>query len=90
VCDRVVFTATAGVTTEQGTRLLLGFEPEQEIALFSDPSVKYTLAHAPAELAAPPAFDNLPAGWFVAMRADPEGGVNYVLSGKLGSLLFLK
>ena len=42
------------------------------------------------ELAAPPVFDNLPTGWFVIMRADPEGGVNYMLLNKLGSLLFLK
>lgn len=90
VCDRVVFSAATGVTAEQDARLLLGFEAEQERSLFGDPSVKYTLAHAPAELAAPPVFANLPAGWFVAVRADPEGGVNYVLSGKLGSLLFLK
>ncbi len=90
VCDRIVFTTTAGVTTEQGARLLLDFEPGQESVLFNDPSVKYTLAHAPAELAAPPVFDNLPTGWFVIMRADPEGGVNYVLLNKLGSLLFLK
>lgn len=89
VCDTLLFTTAAGFTTEADVGLTLGYAPDQFSALFDDPTVKYLIAQAPADCANGPQITNLPKGWFIA--AQPSGGkINYVLTSKLGTLMFLK
>jgi autotransporter-associated beta strand protein len=89
VCDKLVFTTTAGFTAESGIGLTLGYDPEQAGALFGNPAVKYLIAQAPLGCLNGPVIVNLPQGWLVA--AQPSGGqINYILTSSQGTVLRLK
>ena len=88
VSDKLIFTTVAGCTAETGTGLTLVYNPTLTATLF-DKTVHYLIAQAPSGCVKAPVITNLPQGWFVATQ--PSGNtVNYVLTGKLGSLILLK